>query len=389
MFDFDKLTNRYNTYSEKYDCREDILPMWVADMDFDTAPAIKDAIINRLNQGALGYSYVSDDLKDSYINFWKRHHDTVFSKDEMIFSTGVVASISSIVRSLTNISENVLIMSPVYNIFYNSIINNGRKVLSSDLVYEDGKYHIDFNDLEEKLKDPQTTLMILCNPHNPVGKVWTKSDLERIGHLAYVNNVVVLSDEIHCDIVRDGKSYTSFLSLNEECRNNCVVTIAPSKCFNIAGLNSSMIVVPNKKLYHKVWRGLNTDECAEPNAFANTATIAALNDCDEWLKCLNLYLDENIKIFNDFIKKELPYLSVIKADATYLLWVDCSKITDDTTSLCSFIKEKAGLWITSGAVYGKNGKSFFRINIGTQRSNLLEGLKRLKKGIEEYKKRNS
>ena len=144
MFDFDKLTNRYNTYSEKYDCREDILPMWVADMDFDTAPAIKDAIINRLNQGALGYSYVSDDLKDSYINFWKRHHNTNFTKDEMIFSTGVVASISSVVRSLTNISENVLIMSPVYNIFYNSIINNGRKVLSSDLVYEDGAYHIDF-----------------------------------------------------------------------------------------------------------------------------------------------------------------------------------------------------------------------------------------------------
>ena len=304
MYDFDKIVERLNTYSEKWNCDKDTRPMWVADMDFDIAPAIKDAIYKRLDQGALGYSYVSDDLFNSYINFWKRHHNTLIKKEWLIFSTGVVASISSVVRSITNVGDNVLIMSPVYNIFYNSIINNKRVVVSSDLVYENGAYHIDFCDLEEKLKNPKTTLLILCNPHNPIGKIWTKDELEKIGHLAKINNVTILSDEIHCDIVRQNHSCTSFLSLNEECKNNSITTIAPSKCFNIAGLNSSMIVVPNETLYKKVSRGLNTDECAEPNAFANIATIAAFNECDDWLQELNHYLDENIKIFNDFIKKE-------------------------------------------------------------------------------------
>jgi cystathionine beta-lyase len=305
----------------------------------------------------------------------------------MIFSIGVVASISSIVRSMTKIGDNVLISSPVYNIFYNSIINNKRTILSSDLLYENGNYHLDFTDLENKMKDEKTTLMILCNPHNPIGKIWTKEELAKIGHLANKYHVLILSDEIHCDIIDPTFEYVPFLSVNDECANNSITTIAPSKCFNIAGLQSSMIVCKNDEVRKKVERGLNTDECAEGNVFSIDPLIKAFDESEDWLNELNTYLYENKKLFKEYVEKEIPLLHIVPSHATYLLWVDVSRITDNAKDLCAFIRKETGLWITSGEVYGSNGKSFFRINLATQRKNVIDGMHRLKQGIELYLKK--
>lgn len=384
MFDFDKPVNRRNTYSLKWDVLDSELPMWVADMDFETAPCVKEALKKRVEIGAYGYSVIPDEYFLSYKSFWERRHNFSFSLDWMIFSTGVVPAISSIVRKITTVAENVLICSPVYNIFYNSIYNNGRNIISSDLVYENGEYHIDFIDLEKKMKNPQTTLMILCNPHNPIGKIWSREELSKIGHLAKENNVVVLSDEIHCDLVDNGYSYTPFQSVNDECKYNSITCIAASKCFNLAGLQSACVVVPNDVLRWKVTRGLNTDEVAENNFFCVEANIAALNDGEEWLNELNLYIEENKKIFKDFINNNIKELYVVPSHATYLLWIDCSKVCSDTEVLCDFIRAKTGLYITAGSEYGKNGASFVRINLATQRTNVIDGANRLKKGIELF-----
>lgn len=385
MFDFDKEIDRKHNNSYKWNCKDNELPMWVADMDFDTAPKIKDAIIKRAKEGALGYSKYPDALYDSYINFWYRRHHVKYEKEWMIFSIGVVASISSIVRSMTKIGDNVLISSPVYNCFYNSITNNNRNIVSSDLVYENGDYLLDFDDLENKMKDEKTSLMIFCNPHNPVGKIWTKEEIAKIGHLAAKYNVTVLSDEIHCDIVDPGYEYVPFASVNEECANISITTIAPSKCFNTAGLQSSMIVVKDEEIRKKVARGLNTDECGEGNVFSIDPVIKAFNESEDWLNELNAYLANNKKVFKEFVKKEIPLLHVIDSHATYLLWVEC-KFDGTAKDFTTFLREKTGLWVTPGDVYGKNGTKFFRINLATTLKNVEDGMHRLKQGIELYVK---
>lgn len=381
---FDNIPNRRNTFSLKWDVSENELPMWVADMDFETAPCIKEALIERAKHGVFGYSIIPDEFFESIIGWWQRRHHITFEKDWMIFSTGVVPAISSIVRKITTPAENVLIQSPVYNIFYNSIFNNGRNILSSDLVYENGEYHIDFVDLENKLKNPQTTLMILCNPHNPIGKIWSKEELAKIGELCHKYNVTVISDEIHCDITNPGKEYIPFASVNDVCRDISITCIAGSKVFNLGGLQSACVVVPNKFLKHKVERGLNTDEVAEPNAFAMSANIAGFKYGDEWVSKLNNYIYENKKIFCDYVNKNLPKLYIIPSDATYLLWVDVRKYTDDATTLCEYLRSKTGLYVCEGSEYGVNGKAFFRINLATSKYNVLDALERLKAGLELF-----
>ena len=299
-YDFDTPINRRNTNSLKWDIAENELPMWVADMDFKAAPEIQAAIEQRVAHGVFGYSVIPDEWNQAYIGWWQRRHGLTAEKDWLIFCTGVVPAISSIVRKLTTPAEKVLIQTPVYNIFFNSILNNGREVLENSLKYSGGEYEIDFDDLEKKLSDPQVSLMILCNPHNPVGKIWDKDTLEKIGELCYKHNVVVISDEIHCDLTDPGKEYIPFASVSEKCRNNSITCVAPTKAFNIAGLQTAAVIVPNPALRHKVWRALNTDEVAEPNAFAVQAAIAAFTKGEEWLDELRQYIFEN--------KKEPPNL---------------------------------------------------------------------------------
>ena len=243
---------------------------------------------------------------------------------------------------------------------------------------------MDFDDLENKLADPQTRLMILCNPHNPVGKIWSREILSRIGELCAKYGVTVISDEIHCDITEPGSSYIPFASVSDLCANISITCIAPTKAFNIAGLQTSVVSVINPQLRHRVWRAINTDEVGEPNAFAVDAAVAAFTDGDEWLDELCRYISEGKQIVRSFLEKELPDIYLIPSQATYLLWLDCRDITDDSTELAEFIRAETGLYLSSGAQYGESGKNFLRMNIACPHERVYDGLTRLKTGVKLY-----
>lgn len=384
-YDFDSVINRRGTDSMKWNVGENELPMWVADMDFPAAPEIREALEERVSHGVFGYTEIPDEWYNAYISWWKSRHAFEIERDWLVFCTGVVPAISSIVRKITTPAENVLIMTPVYNIFFNSILNNGRNVLESRLVFKDGEYHIDFCDLEKKLSNPQTTLMILCNPHNPIGKIWDRETLSKIGELAYMHNVTVLSDEIHCDITDPGTEYIPFASVSEHNKNNSVTCIAPTKAFNLAGLQTAAVLVPNAVLRHKVWRGLNTDEVAEPNAFATKAAVAAFTKGGAWLDELREYIFENKRVTTEFIKENIPELYALPSAATYLLWLNCEKLDCPSGEIAEFIREKTGLYLSSGEAYGGDGDSFLRMNLACPRETLRDGLSRLKNGVELFK----
>lgn len=383
-FHFDRPVDRRNTGSLKWDVQEGELPMWVADMDFQTAPAVREAVRARAEHGVFGYSIVPKEWYQAYISWWEDRHGFTMERDWLIFCTGVVPAISSMVRKLTTPAEKVLLMTPVYNIFFNSILNNGRQALECRLPYDGTEYRIDFEDLERKLADPQTTMMLLCNPHNPIGKIWDRETLARIGALCRKYHVVVISDEIHCDLTAPGRDYVPFASVSEDCRDNSVTCIAPTKAFNIAGLQTAAVCVPNPVLRHKVWRGLNTDEVAEPNAFAVDAAIAAFTRGGEWLDALRVYLEENKTLVKEFVKRELPRLHVVPSEATYLLWVKLGSGESSAEDVAEFIRGKTGLYLSAGNPFGGDGGSFLRLNAACPRTVLEDGLSRLKEGIEAW-----
>lgn len=376
-YDFDQVPDRRGSGSLKWDVGTGELPMWVADMDFPTCPAVREALAARVAHGVFGYTDVTEEWRRAVCGWFSRRHGLEPDPDWLIFATGVVPILSSVVRKLTTPNENVLLLTPVYNIFYNSIINNGRRPLEVPLVYADGAYRMDFAALEAGLADPQTTLMILCNPHNPVGKIWDRETLERIGVLAARHHVVVVSDEIHCDLTDPGRAYVPFASVSETCRENCVVCFAPTKTFNLAGIQTAGAMVPNPFLRHKVWRALNTDEVAEPNVFAMPAAVAAYTEGDEWLDALRAYLFENKQTVRRFLSERLPAVRLVPGEATYLLWLDCAAYTDDSARLAAEIRAKTGLYLSDGVQYGKGGETFLRMNIACPRARVLEGLERL------------
>ncbi|MCH5154579.1 MAG: pyridoxal phosphate-dependent aminotransferase [Clostridiales bacterium] len=383
-YDFDNTPDRRGTQSLKWDVKDNELPMWVADMDFATAPQITEALISRAKHGIYAYSIVPDEWYDAIIGWWKRRHNYSIDKSWLQFCTGVVPAISCLVQRLTNVGDNVAVLTPVYDIFFHSIENFGRHTLECQLVYNDGKYSLDFDALEKALCNPLTTMLILCNPHNPTGTVWTKEQLKTIGALCKKHGVVVLSDEIHCDLTLPNVSYTPFASASEDCAEISITCISASKAFNLAGLQSAAVFVPNKRLRETVVRGLNSVEVAEPNCFAVHGTVAAFNHGEQWLDDLKNYLAENRRVAAEFIKKNIPTARLVEADATYLLWIDCSVFTDNSSELCEFIRAKSGLILSEGAQYRGNGKSFVRMNIACSRDRMKDGLNRLKDGIKAY-----
>ena len=402
-FNFDEIIDRRNSNSLKWAVSENELPMWVADMDFRTAPCILEALQERVNHGIFGYSEIPHEWALAYQNWWSKRHNFRIEEHWLVFCTGIVPALSSLVRKLTTANENVLVLSPVYNCFFSSIQNNGVKVLCSELVYENKEYEINWTDFENKLSYPQTSLFILCNPHNPIGKIWKKDELARMGELCAKHGVTVISDEIHCDLTEPNLSYTPFASVSEICENISISCISPTKAFNIAGLNTAAIFAKNKFLRHKAWRAFNTDEIAEPNAFAVSAVIAAFEKGEAWLDSLREYLSQNKKIVREFLSENLPYISALPCNATYLMWLDCSNLINlngnipiatlenlkiphfkefkNSTELAKFIREKSGLYLSSGEIYGNGGENFLRLNIATPKANLLDGLGRLKKAL--------
>ena len=385
-YDFDKPVNRRGTFSVKWDVKEQELPMWVADMDFETAPEIQDAVRRRAEHGAFGYTLIPDEWYEAIQEWWEKRHHFHLEKEWLIFCTGVVPAISSAVRKLTTPAEKVVLLTPVYNIFFNSVVNNGRYVLECPLSYDGEQYEIDFQALEEALADPQTTMLIFCNPHNPVGKIWSAETMKRVGDLCRKYHVVVVSDEIHCELTDPGKEYIPFASVSEACRDNRITCIAPTKTFNLAGLQTAAVIVPNPYLRHKIWRALNTDEAAEPNVFAMTAAIAAYQKGGPWLDALRSYLYENKQTARTFLETQLPKLHLVPSEATYLLWIDCKELTEHAKELGRFLREKTGLYLSEGSQYGKTGETFLRMNIACRRAVLEDGLERLKQGVEAYQK---
>ena len=376
-YDFTALPDRRRPDAVKWDVKAGELPMWVADMDFPCAPEIREALERRVDHGVFGYSDVPRAWNKAYASWWKSRHGLDMDPDGLIFTTGVIPAVSTAVRRFTAPAEKVVLLTPVYNIFYNSTLNNGRTVLECPLKNEDGAYAIDFDRLESALSDPQASLLIFCNPHNPVGRLWTKEELAEVGRLCKKHGVTVLSDEIHCDIARPGMAYVPFASVNATCRDISVTCIAPTKCFNLAGLQTAAVYVPEPFLRHKMRRALNTDEVAEPNAFAVDAAVAAFTKGGAWLDEMNETVYKNRDLAEKLISEGAPYLKVTRGDATYLMWIDCAAVTKDSRGFCDDLRKKTGLILSNGAQYGRTGETFVRLNLATSEENVRDGVSRL------------
>ncbi|MGN1407477.1 MalY/PatB family protein [Lactobacillus sp.] len=362
------------------------LPMWIADMDFATAPEILAAMRRKLETGAFGYEDLPSEYFQAVADWQEKQHGVRPKEEWEIYVTGVVPAISSIVRRIAHLGDQVLVQEPVYNIFYNSIENNGRRVLSSDLQYDVDKqeYRVDWTDLEKKLADPLTTLMIFCNPHNPIGYVWTKEEVQRIADLCHQHHVVLVSDEIHGDLVREGRDMTPAFSVTGPARSSVISLTSPSKTFNVAALHAATAIIPDENLRAIVNRGFNSEELAEPNILSVPATIAAYEEGGEWLKQLKGQLQENFTYAESFIKDELPSIKVIKGTATYLLWVDISQVASDASRLVGHLRAATGLIVSAGNIYRGQGSSFIRINLACPLASVKDGLDRLKRGVASY-----
>ena len=382
---FSQVIDRRGTNSLKWEVKEGELPMWVADMDFPTAPAITKAIERKAASGVYGYGIVPPAYRQAVSQWWARRYHWAMEEEWVLFCDGVIPALASLIRHLTQPGDKVLIQPPVYNNFAGCIVNTGRIVSGNDLVYQDGAYQIDWEDLERRLADPQVTLMILCNPHNPVGKFWDRETLERIGELCWQHHVVVISDEIHCDLTDPGCTYVPFASVSERCAQNCVVTVTPTKTFNLAGLQTASVVAPNPHLREKVKWGLETDKIDEPNSFAVEAAIAAYSQGEPWLEALRQYIWENKKAAQDFLEKKLPEVTLVSSQATYLLWLDCTSVTGKSKELAWFLRRETGLYLLPGSIYGGNGGHFLRMNIACPRTILEDGLERLYRGVSSYR----
>nr|WP_294999853.1 MalY/PatB family protein [uncultured Methanobrevibacter sp.] len=373
-YDFESVMDRHNTNSLKWDFFDDDLPMWVADMDFSVAPKIQKTILSRANHPVYGYTIVPDELFEAYIGWWDRRYGLKMSRDDMAYAIGVMPSIASMIRCLTDVGDEILIQSPVYHVFYYFIEDNNRKVLENQLVYEDGKYRIDFDDLDEKLS--KVKLMILCNPQNPVGKIWSRKDLDRILELCIKHDVIVISDEIHCDLTDPGVKYNPFKSAD-----NVVRCLSPSKSFNIAGFQSSVIETVNSELLDKIKTQMHIDNSDACNVFATTAVISAYNESEDWLDELREVLYENKQTVKEYLESELPIVKLVECDATYLLWLDCSALNTPSKALSGFLRENQGLFLSAGIDFGECGDNFLRMNIACPQELLLQGLSKLKAGV--------
>ncbi|WP_294605616.1 MalY/PatB family protein [uncultured Lactobacillus sp.] len=383
-YDFVNAPDRSMTDSVKWHVKKGDLPMSIADMDFKTAPEIIAAMKEKISLGVFGYEWPENDYFNAVADWYEKEHGHRPEQEWLIFTTGVVPAISSVVRRISHIGDNVLVQAPVYNVFYNSIENNGRHVLSNDLQFDGSNYKINWEDLEQKLALPLTTLMIFCNPHNPVGKVWTQEEVQKIADLCFKHHVVLLSDEIHGDLVREGSDYTPAFSVNGPARDNVISLVSPSKTFNVAALHAATAIVPNNNLRAMVNRGLNSDEVAEPNLLAIPGTIAAYEHGHDWLQALIKQLNVNFRYAQEFISNNLPQVKVVSGKATYLIWLDVEQISTDSQELADYLEKKTGLVLSPGSIYRGNGHNFLRMNLACPLTMVKDGLERLKTGLTEY-----
>ena len=385
MYNFDEIVERRGTNCVKWDESPDdeVIPLWVADMDFKAAPAIQKAILERAEHGVFAYTLVDEDYYTAVINWFRRRHNWTICREEILYTTGVVPAMSVAVKALTMPSEKVLILSPDYNCFFSSIRNNGCEVLESPLSRREDSFVIDWVDFEAKCADEKTTVFLLCNPHNPSGRVWTREELERMNDICLKYGVKVVSDEIHCELVMPGYQFQPFAAVSEACRQNSVILNSPSKSFNIAGLQTANIICSRSDWRRRLDRAININEVCDLNPFGPVALKAAYNESEDWIDELNQYIWGNYQVLRDFIEKNLPQWRVCRLEGTYLPWVDMSAMGVTSQALCDRLLREAKVWINPGTMYGPTtGEGYIRFNIATQRSRLLEALERIAKVIK-------
>ena len=381
-YDFDELVVRRGTGCVKWDESPDdeIIPLWVADMDFKAAPAIQDAIRKRAEHGVFGYTVVEDDYYEAVISWFLRRHDWTIHREEILYTTGVVPAMSVAIKALTMPGEKVLILSPDYNCFFSSVRNNGCEVLETALLRVGDSFEVDWEDFETKCADEKTTVFLLCNPHNPCGRVWTAKELELMNDICLRHRVKVVSDEIHCELVMPGYRFQPFAAVSEACRENSVILNSPSKSFNIAGLQAANIICSQPEWRRRLDRAININEVCDLNPFGPVALKAAYNESEDWIDELNQYLWDNYQALCEFVEANIPQWKVCKLEGTYLPWIDISAMNTTAQDLCDKLLDEAKVWLNPGTMYGpQSGEGYIRINIATQRSRLIEALNRIKK----------
>lgn len=386
-FNFDKIIDRTNNFSAKWSemnknfGTNDLLPMWVADMDFLTAPCVMEALKDRLEQGIFGYTTRPSSYNESIVNWLDNRFSWKINQEWLMFSPAVITSISLLIQNLTQKNDKIMIQEPVYSPFHSIVESNERNLVISPLVkLDDGSYVMDYEDIEAKIKDVK--VFILCNPHNPVGRVWTREELTRLGEICLKHNVLVISDEIHSDIILKNHKHTPFASISKEFRENTITCMAPTKTFNLAGLQSSFLVISNPYYYEVMDKAFSILDIKRNNAFSLVATEAAYNYGEDWLYELIKYIEDNVDFAIDYIKNHMPQLKVKKPEGTYLLWVDFSNLNVDKKDLKNALINKGRIALSDGSSFGIGGDGYYRINLACPRSMVLEGLKRIEFAIK-------
>ncbi|MBO5157568.1 MAG: pyridoxal phosphate-dependent aminotransferase [Prevotella sp.] len=382
MYNFDKPIDRRHTNCYKWDVTDDseVIPMWVADMDFQAAPAITDALRKRVEHGVFGYTKVPDEYYEAITNWFERRHGWTVSKEWILYTTGVVPAVSVAIKAMTQPGDGVIMHTPAYNCFFSSIRNNGCHLAESRLINDNGRFTMDYNNLERLCSDPNNKVMLLCNPHNPTGRMWSREELQRMADICHRHNVAIISDEIHCELTYNGNRYVPFGTVDDK----AIILGSPSKAFNIAGLQIANIICKDEELRNRIDRAININEVCDVNPFGVLALIAAYNDSEQWLDELCQYIWSNYKALCGFFDEHLPQIKITPLEATYLVWADCRSLGMRSEELETLLEQKGKVKLSGGTLYGDAGEGFMRINIACPRERMMEGLRRMAK-IINYK----
>lgn len=385
-YDFSRPTERRGTDSYKWDSapETDIIPLWVADMDFETFPGITEALQRRVAHGIFGYTRVPEAYYEAVCNWFGKHHGWHINREDIIYTSGVVPAVSAVIKALTLPGDQVIVQGPVYNCFFSSIRNNGCEMVSNSLIYnkEELRYEIDFDDLERKLAHERARLMLICNPHNPGGRVWTRDELTRVAELCRKYGVRVVSDEIHCELTLYDNEYVPFGSLPDELSHGSITCCSPSKAFNTAGLQIANIVCRDTEVRNRIDRAININEVCDVNPFGVIALQAAYSDEGyEWLTQLRAYISSNYDLLRERFARELPKCKVIRMEGTYLAWIDCSELHISSDEIEEMLMHENKVWVNAGSMYGTEGAAFIRINMACTSELLNEGITRIVNGL--------
>lgn len=386
MYNFDEIVKRKGTNSVKWDTiketfnREDLIPLWVADMDFRCGYFIQDAIEKKLKEGVFGYSFIPESYYEAIIAWNKKRHNIELKKEWILFAPTVVQGILFSLKAITEEGDEVILQTPVYHRFFDIVENSGCRLVENPLTYKEGKYYMDFEDLENKITD-KTKAIILCSPHNPVGRVWSSDELNKLHEICLRHNVKIISDEIHSDLVFRKKEYVSLLNISKDIKENFIVATAPTKTFNLAGFQVSNLIIPNDELREKVSSELEKHFVSKPNIFATTALESAYNEGEEYLEEMLVYLEDNKDYAIEFFKKHIPEIKAIESEGTYLLWLDCSSLNLSHKELEEFFIKECRIVLNSGTIFGKSGSGFMRMNIGCSRDLLSKALNNIYRAL--------